>query len=179
MLPPRSLSNYSTPKLFFRFSSLCSPLPSFFHLSAQSSHLSVQTLSQPVSSPFQVILLLESLDGSSCLCPVDSLVSVGVSSISPSAGVKIIFIYHASYGSLLVRCHRVVNKGCRWSPSASLRFLCFGISCTLCSRRRRALCFSIHRTLCLRRRRALCLRLRRALRLAFIPSCVLLKYSET
>ena len=27
--------------------------------------------------------------------------------------VKIVFIYHVSYGSLLVRCHRVVNKGCR------------------------------------------------------------------
>ena len=28
-------------------------------------------------------------------------------------GVKIVFIYHVRYGSLLVRCHRVVNKGSR------------------------------------------------------------------
>ena len=33
-------------------------------------------------------------------------------------GVKIVFIYHVSYGSLLVRCHLVVNKGCRLLPSA-------------------------------------------------------------
>ena len=74
--------------------------------------------------------------------------------------VKIAFIYHVSYGLLLVRCHHVVNKGRRLSPSASLRFLCLRINCTLCSRPRRALCFGIHRTLCLR--------LRRALRLAFV-----------
>ena len=68
----------------------------------------------------------------------------------------------ASYGSLLVRCHRVVNKGCRLSPFASLQFLCLRINCTLCSRLRPALYFGIHRTLCLR--------LRRALRLAFVAS---------
>ena len=28
--------------------------------------------------------------------------------------VKIVFIYNVPYGSLLVRCHRVVNKGCRF-----------------------------------------------------------------
>ena len=44
-----------------------------------------------------------------------------------------------SYGPLLVRCHRVVNKGCRLSPSASLRFLSLRINCALCFRRRRAL----------------------------------------
>ncbi|SRR5258706_15850952 len=27
--------------------------------------------------------------------------------------VKLVFIYHVLYGSLLVLCHRVVNKGCR------------------------------------------------------------------
>ena len=78
--------------------------------------------------------------------------------------LKLFLFYHVSYSSLLVRCHHVVNKGCRLSPSASLRFLCLRINCTLCSRRRRALCFGIHRTLCLR--------LRRALRLAFIAPCV-------
>ncbi len=31
--------------------------------------------------------------------------------------VKIVFIYHVLFG---VRCHRVVNKGCRLSPSASV-----------------------------------------------------------
>ena len=36
----------------------------------------------------------------------------------PLLHVKIVFIYHVSYGSLLVCCHRVVNKGCRLSPSA-------------------------------------------------------------
>ena len=71
--------------------------------------------------------------------------------------VKIVVIYHVSYGSLLVRYHRVVNKGRRLSPSTLLWFLSFGIHCTLCSRRRRALCSGIHRTLCLRLRRALCL----------------------
>ena len=54
----------------------------------------------------------------------------------------------------------MVNKGCRLSPSAWLRFLC--------SRRCCALCLRINCTLCLRRRCALCLRLRRALRLAFV-----------
>ena len=34
------------------------------------------------------------------------------------AATMTVFIYHVSYGSLLVRCHRVVNKGCRLSPSA-------------------------------------------------------------
>ena len=62
--------------------------------------------------------------------------------------VKIVFIYH-------VRCHHVVNKGCRLLPPVLLRFLCLRKNCTLCSRRRRALCFGTHRTLCLRRRRAL------------------------
>ena len=64
-------------------------------------------------------------------------------------GVKIVFIYHVSYGSLLVCCRRVVNKGCLLSPSAWLQFLCLRINCTLCSRLHRALCFGIHRTLCL------------------------------
>ena len=72
--------------------------------------------------------------------------------------VKIVFIYHVSYSSLLVRCHHVVNKGCRLSPSAWLRFLCL--------RLRRALCFGINCTLCLRHRRALCL--------AFVPLCSLI-----
>ena len=45
-------------------------------------------------------------------------------SLNPKAAVKIAFIYHVSYGSLLFRCHHVVNKGCRLSPSASLWFLC-------------------------------------------------------
>ena len=67
--------------------------------------------------------------------------------------VKIVFIYHVSHGSLLVPCHRVVNKGCCLSPSASLRFLCLRINCTMF--------FGIHRTLCLR----LCC----AVRLAFVP----------
>ena len=31
--------------------------------------------------------------------------------------VKIVFIYHVLYGSLLVHWHRVVNKGCHLSPS--------------------------------------------------------------
>ena len=33
-------------------------------------------------------------------------------------GIKIVFIYHVLYGSLLVRCHRVVNKGSRLRRSS-------------------------------------------------------------
>ena len=47
-------------------------------------------------------------------------------------GIKIVFIYHVLYGSLLVRCHRVVNKGSRLRRSSccshTLRPV-FGIRC--------------------------------------------------
>ena len=87
------------------------------------------------------------------------------------SNVKIVFIYHVSYGLLLVCCHCVVNKGCRLSPSAWLWFLCFGIHCTLCSCHCCTLCSGIHRTLCLHCCRTLCLCCRRALCLAFMPLC--------
>ena len=41
--------------------------------------------------------------------------------------IKSCFIYHVICGSMLLHCHRVVNKGCCFSPSASLQFLCLGI----------------------------------------------------
>ena len=63
---------------------------------------------------------------------------VAVSSKRKLETVKIGFIYHVSYGSLLVRCHRVVDKGRLLSPSSWLRFLCLHL--------RRALCLPINRT---------------------------------
>ena len=48
--------------------------------------------------------------------------------------VKSVFIYHVLYGSLLVPCHRVVNKGRRLSPSThiGLWFLLFAYIAPCC-----------------------------------------------
>ena len=53
---------------------------------------------------------------------------MGVSSILLSGGVRIAFIYYLLYGSLLVHCHHVVNKGRRLSPSAGCSSCCLHTS---------------------------------------------------
>ena len=151
MPPPRSSSDYLTPSIFPLFFHLFHRAPSFFTLlAAHLFTLAPKPSLDPSPSPSKLSSSSSHQTAHhACVvcqsCPVDSSVSVGGSSISPSRGVKIVFIYHVLYGSLLVP---LPPCGSRLSPSASLRFLCSRIHCALCSRLHRALCLGIHRTLC-------------------------------
>ena len=66
------------------------------------------------------------------LAPGDGMEGMTGIRVQAKACVKSCFIYHVICGSMLLRCRRVVNKGCCFFHRlhASLQFLCLGIHLT-------------------------------------------------